>query len=61
MEIKEYAFLVEEMRKAQKRYFKTRLRDALTEAKQLEKKVDTETELIRHGKTSELSQGELFR
>ena len=38
MEIKEYAFLVEEMRKAQKRYFKTRLRDALTEAKQLEKK-----------------------
>ena len=61
MEIKEYAFLVEEMRKAQKRYFKTRLRDSLTEAKQLEKKVDTETELIRHGKTSELSQGELFR
>lgn len=61
MEIKEYAFLVEEMRKAQKRYFKTRLRDALTEAKQLEKKVDTETELIRHEKTSELSQGELFR
>ena len=61
MEIKEYAFLVEEMRKAQKRYFKTRLRDALTESTQLEKKVDTETELIRHEKTSELSQGELFR
>lgn len=60
MEIKEYALLVAEMRKAQKRYFKTRLQEALKEAKQLEKKVDTETELIRYGKTSEPSLGKLF-
>lgn len=61
MEIKEYALLVAEMRKAQKRYYKTRLQEALIEAKQLEKKVDVETELIRYGKISELSLGELFR
>lgn len=61
MEIKEYALLVAEMRKAQKRYFKTRLQEALVEAKQLEKKVDTETELIRYGKISELSLEELFK
>ena len=61
MEIKEYALLVAEMRKAQKRYSKTKLQEALKEAKQLEKKVDAETELIRYGKISELSLGELFR
>lgn len=60
MEIKEYALLVAEMRKAQKRYFKTRLQEALKEAKQLEKKVDLETELIRYGKVSELRERELF-
>lgn len=60
MEIKEYALLVTEMRKAQKRYFKTRLQEALKEAIQLEKKVDLETELIRYGKVSELRVRELF-
>ena len=60
MEIKEYALLVAEMRKAQKRYYKTRLQEALIEAKQLEKKVDLETELIRYGKVSELRIRELF-
>lgn len=61
MEIKEYALLVAEMRKAQKRYFKTRLQEALKEAIELEKKVDLETEFIRYGKISELSLGKLFR
>lgn len=53
MEIKEYAKLVEEMRKAQKRYFKTRLPEALKKAIELEKKVDLDTDFILNGRVSE--------
>jgi hypothetical protein len=46
MEIKEYAELVERMRKAQNQYFKTRSSIDLNLSKKLEKEVDEATESI---------------
>lgn len=46
MDIKEYAELVERMRKAQNQYFKTRSSIDINISKKLEKEVDEATESI---------------
>lgn len=46
MQIKEYAELVEQMRKAQNQYFATKSSIDLQTAKRIEKRVDEETEII---------------
>lgn len=40
MTIAEFAILVKEMRDCQKKYFRSRLRDALNQSKELEREVD---------------------
>lgn len=47
--ISRFAILVRDMRAAQKRYFETRDRSALSRAKELEKKVDDEITVIFGG------------
>jgi hypothetical protein len=46
MELKQYAELVEQMRKAQNQYFTTKSSIDLQTAKRIEKRVDEETEII---------------
>ena len=46
MTAKEFFYLVEDMRKAQKDYFKTRDKEVLVKSKELEKRVDEEIKRV---------------
>lgn len=47
--MKDFMKLVEDMRNAQKEYFRTRSRDVLEKSKQLERQVDAEIEKAKQG------------